>query len=263
MKVKGHILGILIISLIEANAFMVHDVVHTGETIKMIKDNAKFYTETAMRWKENYGLIHHQINHLNDIKGSIGDPKAFARKIGWDLMNDHEITAFHEQEYLFYKLKESANGLASLGFTEGGIFDPIKSHDADGNAIERDTNAYKKHDLLEKQYEAFEEVNEATAERKRDLQKEALKTMDALKNATTESEIQLLSSKINAINGQFDLLQNMREDEIHKLQAQEIINRNQKEKEARAAREEFIHEQRCFDEGLSKYFNSLTLRQKF
>lgn len=238
------------------------DVGQIANSLTMIKDSAKYHTETVLKWKKNFELVSTQIDQIDKLKSSLGNTKELAADIGWDWWHDRDIDIFHEQQYLFKKLRYDADGLASTAYTGKGLYKKLRQEDQEGNKIPRNVDDYKRHNLVEQQYESFHDVNEATAEIKKGLHEEALQVIGKLKNASTDAEVQLLNAKITSINGQLDLLQNLRQDEINRLQAQAILNENQREKEKRAAQENFLHDQNSLTNKTINFFKTIKLKEE-
>ena len=236
------------------------DITQIGHSLTMIKDNAKYHIETALKWQRNFELVKTQIDQMDQLKERLGNTKELASDIGLDWWHNREIDAFHEQQYLFNKLRYDANGMESIGYTGKGLFNKLREKDEEGKNIERDPEHYKRHNLIEEQYESFHDVNQVTAEMKNDLQKEALRVIDQLKHAKTDAEVQLLNTKIGSINSQLNLLQNLRQDEINRLQAQAILNENQREKERKAAQEDFFHEQNSLTKKTINFFKTIKFK---
>jgi len=222
---------------LQVQGLIVHDPAHMAKTLEVLKQHAK----TVNQLKAQYKMLEREFEQLQNINTVLGNPKEALKDAAYQFWNYERVDTFNNEEEIWGKLKRGLSGLESLGFEGNGLYKRIKQKDRNGKNIKRNFSNYQRHAAIEERYLQLQTVNKRAEQREDELQKEAGRLLQKLKYAITDAEVQKLGTQINAVNAQFGLINNMRQAELGKLQAQDILNRNQREKEKKAAIEEWIH----------------------
>lgn len=239
------------------SAIFVTDWGHLVQTIKNEAENVKRHVEVVKEWKRNYEAVARQVDNLDRLKEAVGNPRASAQKISRDFWEDNSMDYFWKEELLYWNLKQSALGTRALLNSDDGLYKKIDLMDKDGNEIKRDLDYYKRHDALEQQSEMVEHKNKEAREHKERLIKERKEVIDQLLNASTEADIQAATAQLIALNGEFDLIDSMENDEFRKFQLRKMMNEEQKLKEEQAARETAMHNEIMSNDNLMESLKSI------
>jgi len=98
-----------------------------------------------------------------------------------------------------------------------------------------------------------------TAPRLADLQRDLADTLQQLKGAPTQAEVDKLHAKIAVLNGQIAAVEAQRHDAASQLQAQQILNENQAAKERQDLLEKQIAEEQQAFAAVGAWQQSLKL----
>ena len=86
-------------------------------------------------------------------------------------------------------------------------------------------------------------------------------TLIALKNASTDAEVQKQSAKINALNGQLTVLSAIRKDQADQVAAQKAANDARSDEERMAAEELAAKDDYLANQRITTYMQTIKLRQ--
>jgi hypothetical protein len=93
------------------------------------------------------------------------------------------------------------------------------------------------------------------------LQEEIALTLQELKAATTDAEVQKLSAKLVALNGQLAQVETARRREVDEVALQKIANDARLEQERIAAAELEVRDNHLANQRVSAYMKTLKLRK--
>ena len=109
-----------------------------------------------------------------------------------------------------------------------------------GRDFVRQEPLYRRYAAVERQADNLAAVHAETGARSvAALQGELATTLEQLRGAATQAEVDKLNAKLAALTGQLAHLDAQRRDEADKLQTQQILNENQAAKE----RQDFLEKQ--------------------
>src|SRR5690606_23913793 len=129
------------------------------------------------------------------------------------------------------------DSLYSLRRTAEGTYRTIESVDIDGHEMRRDPMIYRRYAVLDAKQDVAAQV--AVETRNRDVERpaEVATTLEEMKTAETDAEVQTLSAKLTALNGQLSHVERARRREVDAVALQKIANDARSEAEQRAGAE--------------------------
>jgi chorismate mutase len=120
---------------------------------------------------------------------------------------------------------------------------------------------FRRYAILDEHQANYEEVFEETAEREEELQEELALTLEELKNASTDAEVQKQAAKIDAIDGQLAALAAERRDRADQVVAQKIANDSRIEEERLAATELEMRDVYLGNQRITAFMRGIKFRQ--
>ena len=136
-------------------------------------------------------------------------------------------------------MRRLTNAIDSLRRTSDGIYQSLDDRTVLGRDFTRQEPLYLRYAAVERQADNLATVQAATDSRSASLQAEIAATLEQLRSAGTQAEVDKLTAKLAALNGQLAHVDAQRRDEADKLHAQQILNDNQAAKE----RQDFLERQ--------------------
>ncbi len=232
-----------------------------------LANNSLLHAENIAKWAESINNLRTQIDQLNrqiniqsDIRQWAGSPVEAGGKLVLNALGQDELVRDYG------KTKSAIVGmvdsLGSLKNTVSGNYRVISETDIDGNALKRDALTYRRYAVLDAMQANTDHVTEETRLRERELQAEIAITLDDLKAAPTDAEVQKLSVKLTALNGQLAETDATRRREVDAITLQKIANDARIEQERLAAAELAARDDYLANLRVSAYMNTLRLRKK-
>lgn len=223
-------------------------------------ENLGKWVESINHLREQVDALNRQINITSDIRRWAGDPKAAGTNLVLDGLGGPDLVReFGRAQRAVVGVVDS---LSSLKRTGNGTFDAIRSVDVDGNELNRDPMIYRRYAVLDAKQDLSAQVTEETNQREQDLQGEIAATLEDLKAADTDADVQKLSVKLNALNGQLAHVEAARRREVDGVMLQKIANDSRSEEEQRAVAELEARNDYLANQRISAYMKTLKVRQK-
>jgi hypothetical protein len=227
--------------------WIVNDPVNTAVNSLIQSGQVAQHAEILNRWAENLEKLNQQIRHLEDqlavqrhIRDVMGDPGSaplVLRELGAnDLARGYGET--------MRAIRRLANAADSLKNTLEGTFTALDDRTALGRGFTRQTDYYRRFAAVEQQAEQMAAVQADTGARRATLQVELAVSLEQLRTATTQAEVDKLAIKVAALNSQLAEMSARRRDEADQLRAQQILNDNQAAKERQDLLEKQAAEER-------------------
>lgn len=255
------VLMILLFAKSNVFALIVHDPAVYGEALKSEIQNTKRHVDTLKRWQRNFQYAKEQINQLNKLKEYIGKPSDSLKKYSMNVWDTGELLDTR-QFNVWKSLKHEANADKAFLFSDNGVFRKVQKKDKFDQNIPRNDEYYKRHNVVEGQYEHYIETLENTDQKRSELQNKSKKLNEEISAAQTESDILVLQTKQNAIAQEQEIINRVREEEYQKLSAQSLINTEMERKEERAQLEEFLHYNKKSKEEIGNWMDGFSMRKK-
>ncbi|MBL9187145.1 MAG: hypothetical protein JNK23_06690 [Opitutaceae bacterium] len=223
-------------------------------------------TQNIAKWVESINNLRTQINQLNqqiniqdDIRKWTGSPTQAGAGVILDVLGEQDLARDYG------RAKDAVVGLArslqSLQNTADGNYRAINSVDLNGNELQRDPLTFRRYSVLDAKQENTALVVTQTQDREKELQTEVALTLGELKAAETDAEVQKLSAKLTALNGQLAQVDAARRREVDEVALQKIANDSRLEQERQAAAEMESRDAYLSNQRVTDYMKTLKLRR--
>lgn len=223
-------------------------------------ENIAKWVESIQRLREQIDALNRQINIQSDIRRWAGNPVEAGTKVVLDGLGEPELA--HEYGSARRAVVGLVESLYSLKRTAEGTYRTIESVDIDGHEMRRDPMIYRRYAVLDAKQDISAQVSDETKERELELQAEVAATLEEMKTAETDAEVQKFAAKLTALNGQLAYVENARRREVDEVALQKIANDARSEAEERAAAELELRNAYLANQRISAYMKTLKLRQK-
>jgi hypothetical protein len=218
------------------------------------------------KWVESINNLRTQIDQLNrqidiqdDIRKWSGNPAEAGGSIGLDGLGAQDLVRDYGQT------KDAVlglvNSLDSLNHTASGSYRAISGADLDGNDLKRDPLLFRRYAVLDATQANNEQVTTETKARENELQEEIARTLDELKTASTDAEVQKQSAKLTTLNGQLVQVEASRRREVDAVALQKIANDARLEEERQAAAELAAKDDFLANGRVSAYMKTIRVRK--
>jgi hypothetical protein len=232
-----------------------------------IANNRAAQAENIAKWVESINHLRQQIDSLNrminiqsDVRRWAGNPVEAGTKVALESLGGPELAReFGSAKRAVVGLVDS---LGSLRRTAEGTYRTISDVDIDGNEMRRDPMIYRRYAVLDAKQDISAQVAVETRDREQELQAEIADTLDALKHAETDAEVQKLTAKLTALNGQLGYVEAARRREVDAVTLQKIANDARNEAEQRSVAELEMRNAYLANQRISAYFRTLKVRQQ-
>lgn len=206
------------------------------------------HVEVLRQWAAELEKLNQQIRQMEDLLATqrrmrdvAGNPVGAGVHVAGALGATDFARSYGETMQAVRRLSDAA---ISLRRTAEGVYRQLDNRTSLGAGFTRRTVDYRPYAAVERQADNLEAVFGETASRSAAVQAELAITLAALRDASTQAEVDKLNVTVAALNGQLALLAAQRRDETDKLHAQQILNDNQAAKERRDFLEKQIAEER-------------------
>ena len=215
---------------------VVHDPGNTAVNAAVQAGQAANHLAVMRQWAQQLEQLHRQLRQLEDqlavqqrIRAVLGDPTAAGIGMVLRALGADELARSYGES--LSATRRLANAIDSLRRTSDGIYRRLEDRTSLGREFGRDESLYRRYAAVENQADHFAAVQAQTGERSAALQVEVAATLEQLRGAATQAEVDKFSAKLNALHGQLAYLDAQRQSEAAKLTAQQILNANQAAKE--------------------------------
>lgn len=231
----------------------------TNNRASQIANMAK-WVESIAQLKTQIAQLKQQISIQGDIRQWAGNPAEAGGKLILNALGAEDLVREYGQTRDL--ILATAKSLDSLKQTARGTYRAIGDVDLDGNELKRDGLAYRRYAVLDATQANTEQVTTDTGSREQALQEEIGQTLDELKSASTDAEVQRQAAKLTALNGQLAQVESLRRREVDAVALQKIANDARLEQEQLATAELALKDDYLANQRISVYMRSLKLRQK-
>lgn len=228
---------------------VVHDPLNTAVNSAVQAGQAANHLEILRQWASQLENLNRQLRQLEDqlavqqhISSVIGEPSAAG--VGVVLRNLGPAELARTYGETLAASQRLANAIASLERTSEGIYRKLESRTALGRDFARQDALYLRYAAVDRHADNLAAVHAQADDRTAGLQADVALTLEQLRAAPTQAEVEKLSAKLNALNGQLAHLDAVRQSEAEKLSAQQILNINQAAKEQQDLLERQVAEER-------------------
>lgn len=224
-------------------------------------ENLAKWVESIERLRQQIDALNRQINIQSDIRRWAGNPAEAGVNLALEGIGGKELAQeFGRGRRAVVGLIDS---LGSLKRTADGTYRTISNVDIEGHEMRRDPMIYRRYAVLDAKQDTSTAVAEETRARERELQAEIAATLEDMKAAETDAEVQKLSVKLAALNGQLAHVEAARRREVDEVVLQKIANDARSEQEQRATAELEARNAYLANQRISAYMKGLKVRQKY
>jgi hypothetical protein len=224
--------------------FIVNDPVNTAVNSAVQAGQAANHLETMRQWAEQLERLNRQLLELEAqlavqkrIRDVMGDPSAAGVGMALRDLGATDLARMYGETLT--AARRLANAVDSLRRTSDGIYRRLEDRTTMRREFVRDPQLYRRYAAVERQADNFATVQEQTDQRSAGLQAELAGTLEQLRAAPTQAEVDKLNAKIAVLNGQLAHVAAQRREESDKLNALQLLNENQAAKE----RQDFLEKQ--------------------
>jgi hypothetical protein len=244
-----HLILFLVIVAPACAQWIVSDPGNTAVNAAVQAGQAANHVAVMRQWAEQAERLNRQLRQLEEqlsvqqrIRDVMGDPTAAgAGMVLRDLGATDLARSYGETLAAARRL---SNALDSLRRTSEGIYRQLDDRTVMGRDFARQEIFYRRYAAVERQADNFAAVMTETDARAASIQSNLAETLEQLRTAHTQAEVDKLNAKVAALNGQLAHLAVRRRDEADKLRAQQILNENQAAKERQDLLERQLAEER-------------------
>jgi hypothetical protein len=231
-----------------------------------IANNRVAQAENIAKWVDSIAKLRTQIDQLNqqiniqdDIRKWSGNPTEAGANVLLDVLGEKDLA--REFGRGRDEILRTTRSLDSLQNTAGGNFRSIQGASLDGSNVQHDALTFRRYSVLDAKQVNAVQVTDETKSRESELQEEIALTLQELKAATTDAEVQKLSAKLTALNGQLAQVESTRRREVDEVALQKIANDARIEQERLAAAELEAKDSHLANQRVSAYMKTLKLRK--
>lgn len=208
------------------------EVTHQAQTLAQWAENLKRLQEQISIGVDTLEQIKHTGLVTADIQSAIGDWKSIvdgARSI------EMRVDRLTEDFGIPFKAAVTVDdGDRTLVYSNHDIYIPIEMRTYGGKVIDFDEREFRRYGAVESLNDNMITVFEQTDEAIKNVMTEIGETIEDVANAETQAETDKLAVRLNGLHARLLHLQGIRDDQLIRLQAQQILNQNQKEKEEKS-----------------------------
>lgn len=233
--------------------------------VASISNNRIAHAESIAKWVDSIAKLRTQIDQLNqqiniqgDIRKWTGNPVEAGANVVLDVLGEEDLV--REYGRARDEIVRVTRSLDSLENTANGNYRAIRSADLDGQNLQRDPLTFRRYSVLDAKQANTVRVTDETKAREAELQEEIALTLQELKAATTDAEVQKLSAKLVALNGQLAQVETARRREVDEVALQKIANDARLEQERLAVAELEARDNHLANQRVSAYMKTLKLR---
>lgn len=244
-----HLCLFLLLALPLSAQFIVNDPVNTAVNSAVQAGQAANHIETMRQWAEQLERLNRQLQQLEAqlsvqrrIRDVIGDPTAAGAVLTLRELGAADLA--RELGETMSAARRLANAVESLRRTSDGIYRRLDDRTVLGREFTRAPEPYRRYAVVERQADSLAEVHRQSGERAGVLQADIAATLELLRAAGTQAEVEKYQAKLFVLNGQLAHVDAQRRSEADKLTAQHIQNENQAAKERQDLLEKQIAEER-------------------
>ena len=224
--------------------WIVNDPVNTAVNSAVQAGQVANHIEILKQWAEQIEKLNRQLRQLEEqltvqqrIRDVMGDPSAAGAGMVLRGLGATDLARSYGET--LSAVRRLSNAIDSLRRTSDGIYRQLDDRTVLGRDFVRLEPLYRRYAAVERQADNLAAVHAETDTRGAALQADLVATLEQLRSADTQAEVDKLTAKIAALNGQLAHVDAQRRDEADKLQAQQILNENQAAKE----RQDFLEKQ--------------------
>ena len=221
---------------------------HTQTIMNGAQEIAKF-VEVSNNQIQQVNTLTDQLNEFKHYQSLFGDPKAVVVATVAPLVSDLRRS---ELGTSMGAIMETADGAEALVYNAGGLYHSIGEtfKTPKGVSVNRSADQYRQFAVINDTTANYQTVSTNSAKRRVELKEQIAATITALKNATTDAEVQKLSAVLTGLSADLQSTQQETSEALATALVQDIENRNDERKQLRALKDQ---QGAAFSEALDNY----------
>lgn len=244
--------------------WIVNDPVNTAVNSAIKANDVANHAAVLRQWAGQLEKLNQQLRQLEAqlaeqrrIREFLGDPTAAGAQFVLRDLGAVELARSYGET--LGAVRRLADAVASLRYTAEGIFHQLDDRTALGRDFTRQEIFYRRFAAVERQADNLTTVRAQTDGRAAVLQADLAATLEQLKSAGTQAEVDKLTAKVAALNGQTAHVDAQQRHEADQLLALQILNENQAAKERQDLLEKQVAEERQTLDAVGRWQRSLKL----
>ena len=244
-----HFLLLVLLAASASAQWIVNDPVNTAVNSAVQAGQAANHIEVLRQWAAQLEQLNRQLRELEAqlavqqrIRDVMGNPTAAGAGMALRDLGATDLARTYGDTLA--ATRRLANAIDSLRRTSDGIYQKLDDRTVLGRDFNRQEPLYRRYAAVESQADNLATVHAETGTRSVALQGEIATTVEQLRGAATQAEVDKHNAKLAVLAGQLAHLDAQRRDEADKLQTQQILNENQAAKERQDFLEKQIAEER-------------------
>lgn len=196
-----------------------------------------------------------QLNEFKHYEDLFGDPKRIVVSTITPLVTDLRRTELGES---LGELIQAADGVAALTYNAQGLYNTIGESfvTPKGKTVARDVDAFRPFAAINATTANYQTVSTNTAARRAKLKGEIAATLEQLRTASSDAEVQKLSATLTGLSAALASTEHETGEALANSLVQDIENRNDERKQAQAIKEQ---QSAAFSEALGNYGKTFRL----
>lgn len=213
-----------------------------------VEDIAK-WVQSINNQVQQVETLTQQLQQVQAYVKAFGDPEQVVHIVGADQL----IDSLHKTGVgqTVGELQQLADGAESLTYNANGLYQQLgtKFTLPDGVSVPRAEDLYRKFGAIQQSSQNFQAVTDDVLKRRETLRQDIARTTQQLQAATTDAETQKLSGVLSGYTAELEAVDHEIDHAAEQLVTQDIDNRNDKDRQDEARREE---RQAQLDEGFRR-----------
>jgi len=229
--------------------WIVYDPTVNMQQIISQAENIAKYIQMIENQVQQIQTLTDQLNEFKHYEDLFGNPSQVALSLVGPIVSDLRSL---ESGINLENLVSTADGNYALTYNGSGLYVTVGSdfQTPRGQTIQRPSDLYKKYAAINGTANNYIAVAADAANRRATIKAQIAQTLEQLKSATTDAEVQKLQGVLTSLNGDLASTDNEVNQAMASALVQDIQNRNDQEKQMQALTEQQNAE---FSEAVSNY----------
>jgi hypothetical protein len=222
--------------------------VHMQQIMDTAQDIAK-YVEMINNQVQQIQTLTDQLNEFKHYEDLFGDPKKVVVATVTPLVNDLRGTEVGQS---LNAIMSTANGAEALVYNAGGLYHSIGEtfQTPKGATVARNSDQFRQFAAINDATANYKTVSTNSASRRVELKGQIAQTIDALRNASTDAEVQKLSAVLAGLSADLHSTEQETSEALATALVQDMENRNDAHKQELALKQE---QNAAFSEAMNNY----------
>jgi hypothetical protein len=235
--------------------WIVYDPVATIQGIVNTAQEIAKFVEVVNNQVQQIQALNDQLNEFKHYESLFGDPRAVVVATMTPLVNDLRRSELGES---LDTIMRAADGAEALVYNAGGLYHSIGEtfKTPRGVTVSRSADEYRQFAAINDATANYQTVSTNSATRRVELKTQIAATVEALRRATSDAEVQKLSAVLTGLSADLHSTDQETSEAVATALVQDIENRNEERKQARALKDQ---QSAAFSEAVGNYGRTFRL----